>query len=314
MNDEIMGQASRNIELSARVAMQLGQYLARIRQQKLVEAERESAARAAQMRQVMNAEKELARPVLERACTQAFWDVATPDDAAQAYGLAKRFEHADPQAAITARKVENEVLQRWQVDLTAAPTPEAQGAIDQMVVANAQVSTDVPPPPPQWQEVVADEQGVSPTNLARLEDIAPQIPGDPFTKEQWGALLADAHSDVSIQHSSATRLQDIADDTRIEARDVQAETPGETTPEIEYLEHRAEQLQGDADGEWDTLDARQDYAASVKGRAPDGAIRARVTADKGFTKPGRRSVEKTRAQTPVKRVNAAQQAVRKQTL
>lgn len=329
MNDDITGQASRNVEVGLRVAMQLGQYLAQIRQQQLIKAEQESKARAGQMRQVMNTERELARPVLEQAVTQAFWDVATPDDAAKAYGLASRFEHIDPQAAVAARKIEQEVLERWDVDLTVSSPIEIQDAIKQAVqpqVAQPEpllegnpwiqaVDTDqslaVPPPPIEVGEAIVDR---SPANLGPLHDVVPKIPGDPYTEDDWLKAISEAVAGVVVQESATARLQEQADQARIEAREVQAETPGESTPEIEALEERADTLQGDADGAWDTLEAREDYAASLQGKAPESAIRARVTADKGFTKPGRRSVEKTNTQTPVKRPSAVPQAARKQKL
>ncbi|XBH21706.1 hypothetical protein V5R04_00300 [Jonesiaceae bacterium BS-20] len=330
MSDDITGQASRNAEMGLRVAMQLGQYLAQIRQQQLIKAEQESQARAGQMRQVMNTERELARPVLEQAVTEDFWDVATPEDAAKAYGLASRFEHVDPQAAVAARKIEQEVLERWDVDLTISSPMSVQDSIElaaqQQAIEQAQAADNpwmqaaeqsqdlaVPPPPFEVTETVTDDLW-SPGNLGSLHQIVLQIPGDPFTDDDWRKALSEAVTGVAVQECETARLQDRADHARIEAREVQAETPGETTPEVEFLEDRADTLQGDADGAWDTLDARQDYAASVKGQAPDAAIRARVSADKGFTKPGRRSVEKTKTKTPVKRPTATQQAARKQKL
>lgn len=327
MSDDVTGQASRNVEVGLRVAMQLGQYLAQIRQQQLIKAEQESKARAAQMRQVMNTERELARPILEQAVTQAFWDVAKPDDAAKAYGLAKRFEHVDGQAAVSARKIEQEVLERWGVDLTVSSPVEVQDAIKQAVQSQVgqpeplvdgnpwmqaidpDQSLAIPAPPIEVGEAIVDR---SPANLGPLHDVVPKIPGDPYTEDDWLRAISEAVAGVVVQESATARLQERADEARIEAREAQAETPSEITPEIEALEERTDVLQDEADDAWDTLEAREDYAASVKGQAPDAAIRARVTADKGFTKPGRRLLENTK--TPVKRVNAVQQAGRKQKL
>ena len=248
MNDDVTGQASRNVEVGLRVAMQLGQYLAQIRQQQLIKAEQESKARAGQMRQVMNTERELARPVLEQAVTKDFSDVATPDDAAKAYGLASRFEHIDPQAAVAARKIEQEVLERWDVDLTISSPMSVQDSIElaaqQQATVQAQAADNpwmqvaeqsqdlaVPPPPFEVTESVSDDLW-SPGNLGSLHQIVPQIPGDPFTDDDWRKALSEAVTEVAVQESETARLQDRADHARIEAREAQAETPGEITPAI----------------------------------------------------------------------------------
>lgn len=330
MNDDVTGQASRNAEMGLRIAMQLGQYLAQIRHEQLIKAEQESTARAAQMRQVLNTERELARPVLEQAVTQAFWDVATPEDAAKAYGVAKRFEQVDPQAALTTRKVEQEVLERWQVDLTVESphgvlenieyaahrqAVEQQFAEETPWLQSVGQSQDlaVPPPPIEFDETVS-EHSWSPANFGPLHHVVPQIPGDPYTEGDWLKALSEAVAGVALQESETARLQDHADSARIEVKDTQAETPGEVTPEVEHLEDRADRLQGDTDDAWDTLEARDAYVASVKGAAPNAAIRAKATADKGFTKPGASSIEKTKTQTPVKKPNTIRQAARQQKL
>lgn len=326
MSDDVTGQASRNVEVGLRVAMQLGQYLAQIRQQQLIKAEQESKARAAQMRRVLNTERELARPILEQAVTQAFWDVATPDDAAKAYGLAKRFEHVDGQAAVSARKIEQEVLERWGVDLTVSSPVEVQDAIEQAVqhqvdqpeplvegnpwmqAVDPEQSLVVPPPPIEVGEAVANQ---SPVNLGPLHDVVPKIPGDPYTEDDWLKAISEAVAGVVVQESATGRLQERADEALIEAREAQAEMPGETTPEVEALEEYADTVQRDAFGAWDTLEARENYAAWLQDKAPESAIRARVTADKGFTKPGNRSVEKRNKTVAAKRLDGKQHVTKK---
>lgn len=96
-----------------RAAAGIGRAVSDRRRRRLWELEAQAKEKAAQMRQAMELERRMARPVIARASDERFWEAATQEEAAQVYGVCSRFATIDPEAHLAARECERQINQRW---------------------------------------------------------------------------------------------------------------------------------------------------------------------------------------------------------
>lgn len=114
MEDSVEAEISKVL----RAAAQMGLVLAERRRQQLWAAEQRSVQAARSMQAAVDQQRRIAEPVYRRAMDQSFWDVATVQDAAFVYGLARRFEEVDPVAQAAATACQDQAARRWKVDLS----------------------------------------------------------------------------------------------------------------------------------------------------------------------------------------------------
>ncbi|MBX9246710.1 hypothetical protein ICW40_18125 [Actinotalea ferrariae] len=108
-------------EGTARVALtaagQLGEQLARLREEQLGRARARSQEQGRQYALRLHAERDAARAQLAPVGHVQWWATASPQDVVQAYTTARSWEHVDPQAAQAAARIRAAARERYGVDL-----------------------------------------------------------------------------------------------------------------------------------------------------------------------------------------------------
>ena len=119
-------------EGTARVALtaagQLGEQLARLREEQLGRARARSEEEGRGYALRLHAERDAARAQLAPVRDDQWWTNASPQDVVQAYSTARSWEHVDSRAAQAAARIRAEARDRYGVDLDSTPLDTA--AID----------------------------------------------------------------------------------------------------------------------------------------------------------------------------------------
>lgn len=112
IDDAIEGQ----VRLLMMAAGQAGEAIARLREEQLRRAERQSQQEARELQSRFEAERAAARIQLADVHRDDYWQQATPEQIAQRYQIARAWEREDPVAEQASRRIESEVHTRYGVD------------------------------------------------------------------------------------------------------------------------------------------------------------------------------------------------------
>ena len=95
------------------VASHVGERAARERAERLREATRESQESVRTIREQIDRERGIARSALAPTARADWWERATPQQIADAWGTAVAWREADPQIATAATRIRSEVIGRF---------------------------------------------------------------------------------------------------------------------------------------------------------------------------------------------------------
>jgi len=254
-------------EGTARVALtaagQLGEQLARLREEQLGRARARSEEEGRQYALRLHAERDAARAQLTPVRDDRWWTTASPQDIAQAYTTARSWEHVDAQAAQAAARIRTEARDRYGVDLDSAPLDTA--AMD-AAFARGQA---------------LERQATAERQLER-EDLA-----------QAQALLAQAdraeRAAEEARRDSGVGVDDVLAAVALDA----PATPSSDRRPVEEHEREAAQARDGAAVAYDSAERRAAFAADLESKGLDRELVAtRMRADVSNAEP---ATEATRA-------------------
>lgn len=113
--DGINDMVSRDLQALMGLAGRLGEALARRMAERRQELAREQQERARQLQERYEAERAVMRTNLSGVETTQWWEAATPEDIAQRYTAAVRWQDHDDVARSARGRIEDEVQQRYGV-------------------------------------------------------------------------------------------------------------------------------------------------------------------------------------------------------
>lgn len=114
------------LRVLATAASQIGERVARGREQALRQAQTHSEQEARELQARFAAERQAARALLSSTHRTEWWDRANPHDISYAYQTATAWSHEDPEAVRAEQRIRDEVRNRYGIDLTnAGADPEA---------------------------------------------------------------------------------------------------------------------------------------------------------------------------------------------
>lgn len=168
-------------------AGQMGERLARAREEALRRAQADSEREAREVRSRYDAEHRVARAELGNVHRPGWWDQASADQIAATYAAARAWAHDDPEAVRAEQQLRQEVRARYGVDLdaTGADPAAVREAVERAERARAQASTS---------------QGV----------------GSQGPAEQGEAALLLAQADASERHADRARARTTGTDADAE--------------------------------------------------------------------------------------------------
>lgn len=116
-NDDIEAELGNVLRTSLMAATRMGEQLARMRENQLRVNEAKSAQETRQLQARMEIERTAARAELAAVNHPTWWDKAEADDIAQAWQTASSWRGIDPEIEKHAKKIEQEVSERWGFDV-----------------------------------------------------------------------------------------------------------------------------------------------------------------------------------------------------
>lgn len=116
--DGINDMVSRDVQALMGLAGRIGEALARRMAERRQELTREQQERARQLQERYEAERAVMRTSLSGVEAEQWWEAATPEDIAQRYTEALRWQDHDDVAKSARGRIEHEVQQRYGVGVT----------------------------------------------------------------------------------------------------------------------------------------------------------------------------------------------------
>src|SRR5690625_1718162 len=119
------------VRILVTAAGQVGERLARAREQALRRAQAHSEQQAREMQSRLEAERRAARAELASVYRADWWDQATPEQIGQAYQVARAWAQEDPEAVRAEQRIRGELRTRYGIDAdnTGASPSAVQAAI-----------------------------------------------------------------------------------------------------------------------------------------------------------------------------------------
>lgn len=115
-SDGIEEAMSGQLRVLLTVAAQIGEALARAREEQLRRAEAQSVQAQRELRARFDAERAAARAELGPVHQSEWWDRATPEQIGHSYQVARAWAAEDPEAGRAEQRMRDEVLARYGVD------------------------------------------------------------------------------------------------------------------------------------------------------------------------------------------------------
>lgn len=259
--DEVVGQMSQELQMAMRTAAQIGEQIAHLQAQRAQQREGLVRREEARLRAAMDAERRMAEPVYTRLARDSFWEKATTNEIAHAYGLASRFAPIDPTAAIMRYEAETRARQKWGIDLATADALQIADLPDAAVPAVGGERPD---------QIKIAIQAAQAEALARAEAAAAQREAE---------AAAQAEAEVQEVSSAWERAWD----------EVLAAHPDAPRREqVRMASERAQELEAEAAPApaWDSRESRAEWAKDkLATGVPPQAVQAAVTADSGHAQP-----------------------------
>ncbi len=111
-------------------AGQVGERVARIREETLRRAQAASEREARELRSRLEAEQRAARVELGNVYRADWWDRSTPEQIANTYQLARAWSPEDPEAGRAEQRIRDELRTRYGVDVTAIDAHAVRNAVE----------------------------------------------------------------------------------------------------------------------------------------------------------------------------------------
>src|SRR5690625_2039934 len=108
------------VRILVTAAGQVGERLARAREQALRRAQAHSEQQAREMQSRLEAERRAARAELASVYRPDWWDQATPEQIGHAYQAALAWAHEEPEAVRAEQRIRDELRSRYGVDAVNA--------------------------------------------------------------------------------------------------------------------------------------------------------------------------------------------------
>lgn len=118
-NDDVENELGNALRTSVMAASRMGEQLARLRENQLRQAEATSAQATRQLQARLETERTAARAELASINQPAWWDTADAAAITEAWQTATSWRSIDPEIEKHAKRIENEVTERWKFDVTA---------------------------------------------------------------------------------------------------------------------------------------------------------------------------------------------------
>lgn len=246
------------VRVAVTAGARFGESLARMREQMAREAEARSLQESRELQARFQAERQAAVSGLSNVQRPDWWDKASPDDIGRAFATAKAWEQHDPEAANAKNRVEDELRNRYGVDVN-----------------------DVDADPTRVREQVARLEAERVESLAaeeRSKEAQERADAERLMRE------GDQLDNAAEQSAAAAVFE--PDPAERES----ASTEGET------LRSSATETRDESGLAYDSAERRSTTAANLEGRGFDQrSVQARMSADVSQGKPVTEAVKKPKA-------------------
>lgn len=256
------------------VAARLGEIAARARQEHLAQARAESERQGRELAARFEAERAAARSSLAGVGSDSWWAEADPERIGAAYKTAVSWAGQDPEIAHTLHRMDERLAAR-RVHVTGSMPGRVGGLVRSLAWA---------------AEHDPFMDGAFTREMAQARTPAER---DRLNTALVSAWLARPESQTAAAHADkleedAAREADAAaghrlDGDRVEDRSQDSPRPAHDGPSADDPARiAAQEPDGEemaAHHEWDTAERREEFAASLQGKADQAAVDARVLAD-----------------------------------
>lgn len=296
-------------------ASQVGERLAREREQELRKSQAREEAAQRELRARFEAERRAARVELADAHRPEWWERATPEDIGRVYQVARAWSQEDPEAARAEERMRHEMRQRYGIEVTdSGQASEAAGQRWIMEVNQARREQGLGEPQREhrafedayvWARTFAPEHAsqfneryTDLTDPRQQEELRSQ-----FVHDVWKTFHERAGQEQRAlsaeEHAQAQRLVTEANQEEQRAAEASAEAAHEPDAgEREHAESEAERREAAADTAredgatmYDSAERREGTAQELeaKGIAPQ-VVATRMHADVSQARPAREAV------------------------
>jgi hypothetical protein len=281
------------------VAARLGEIAARARQDRLAQAQAASERQGRELTARFEAERHAARSSLAGVRTGPWWNEAGPEQIGAAYKTATSWAVQDEEIAGTLRHMDVQLAARG-VQVTGS-MPER---VDDLIRAREWLAREDPFMDGSWTREMARTRTAEERDRLNVGMVSAWLNSpeghEAKAAERAGSINGsrgegDAAQFVSVEagrlRGEATREEDAANGHHLEGNRAmdraqaweEMAAPDRDGPSADDMDRVAEQEKDHeetvAHHEWDTADRREEFAASLHGKADKTAVDARVLAD-----------------------------------
>lgn len=278
------------------VAARLGEIAARARQERLAQARAASERQGRELTARFEAERHAARSSLSGVRTGPWWNEAGPEQIGAAYKTATSWAGQDEEVAGTLRHMDEQLAARG-VHVTGS-MPER---VDDLLRAREWMARVDPFMDGSWTREMAKTRTAEERDRLNIGMVSAWL-NSPEGKEAKGAGSSNGSrregfpaQSVSVEadrlRGEATLEEDAANGHHLEGDRAmdraqqwgEMPTPDRDGPSAEDMAWAADRQKDyeetEAHHDWDTADRRDEFAASLHGKADRTAVDARVLAD-----------------------------------
>ncbi len=194
-------------------AGQVGERLARAREQTLRQAQSDSEREARELRSRLDAEHRAARVEMGNVHRPGWWEQATPEQIATTYTAARAWAHEDPEAVRAEQMLRQELRSRYDVDLdaTGADPTAVREAVEVAERARTRASRSQGAPSAEQGEValLMAQADMAEREADRARAITTAAPGttriEEYDSPQRRHTTAAALDEAGVDHGTAEK-------------------------------------------------------------------------------------------------------------
>lgn len=265
MADDLEADIKQALSQLLMAASQIAKLVAEKQREYLRDMERLTTEQARKTQALFDEGYRQAQQVYSRAARDEYWAKQGSDpfieELTQAYGAAKTYAPFRPDAAMAARRIEDECKKRWGVDISATQlNPQQAGALSSEGLKEAEGLSVSPVPVHVYAEAAELMDMSSP------EKIAVEAANLHMATENANAARGVEHEEANLA---------VGSDSAEAGREIHEDT--------------------EATAAWDSAQAREAWAQSRAGRFPVQAERGVLLADISQGQPFRERLQKAKA-------------------
>lgn len=271
MSDDLEADIKRILSQLLMAASQIAKLVAEKQREYLRDMERLTAEQARKTQALFDEGYRQAQQVYSRVARDEYWAKQGSDpfieELTQAYGAAKTYAPFRPDAAMAARRIEDECKKRWEVDISATQLNPQEAQTEQE--ANALSSEGLKETEGLSAAPVPVEVYVEAANLMDMsspEKIAEEAANLHAATENTNAVRSVEHEEANLA---------VGSDSAEAGREIHEDT--------------------EATAAWDSAEAREAWLQSRAGRFPVQAERGVLLADMSQGQPFRERLQKAKA-------------------